>query len=328
MRAWGDDVAELERSVRVGTRINLSITAGVAVYLLLTLDRAHRPLLLGLDAFAFVFAGMVAVMPLEAMVRRRLAVPFFMAWSASLIALVAIVVAIENDPASPFLVFFFLPILFAAIAYPLRLVLWVAALDVVATVVTLLAFLDYGAADTLLFAVALIGAAGLCVLQARSQEQHLSEVARLSRTDHLTGCLNRRGFEEELDERLARLRRHGAPVGLVLLDLDGFKEVNDQRGHAAGDALLRRVSAAIDETVRAVDSTSRVGGDEFAVLLDHTDPGCAEMVTGRILHAVAAHSPATAGWSVAPLDGDTADALFRIADARLYERKRVGAVAR
>jgi len=247
--------------------------------------------------------------------------PFFLLWSVSLIGIIAAVTAVEDDPSSVFSAFFFLPVVFAAIAYPLRMMLLVSALDVAALVLTLTLALDREPEDTFLLTAALLAAAALCAAQARAKDRHLAEVARLSRTDVLTDTLNRRGFEEELRERMARLARYGTPVGLVLLDLDDFKAVNDREGHAAGDDLLRSVGEAIVRTVRATDATSRVGGDEFAVLLEQTDDVTAPVVAQRILAAVAPYSRATTGCASCPDDAQTGDELYRVADARLYEGK-------
>jgi diguanylate cyclase (GGDEF)-like protein len=328
MPLWEENLAALRRSVRAGAGVSLLLTGGVAVYFLMTLDRPHRVELLVVDAIACAVAGAVALLPLESMARRRLITPFFLVWSASLVLVVAAVCAVENDPESPFVAFFFLPMVFAAIAYPLRLVIAVSVMVVAASAVTLGVALEHGVADTFLFALALVGAAALCALQARAHEQHVAEVARLSRTDHLTGTLNRRGFEDELAERMARFRRYGTPVGLVLLDLDGFKQVNDVQGHAAGDELLRAVAEAVDQAVRATDVTSRVGGDEFAVLLEQSDGVTAPMVAGRIVDAVSGVSGVTAGWASCPADAEDAEALYRLADTRLYEHKRDGALLR
>jgi diguanylate cyclase (GGDEF)-like protein len=85
--------------------------------------------------------------------------------------------------------------------------------------------------------------------------------------DPLTDTLNRRGFERELKRSLAYVKRYGASAALVYLDLDGFKPVNDRHGHAAGDAVLKAVAAALVRHVRASDVVARTGGDEFVVLL-------------------------------------------------------------
>ena len=85
--------------------------------------------------------------------------------------------------------------------------------------------------------------------------------------DPLTETLNRRGFERELTRSLAYVKRYGASAALIYLDLDGFKPVNDRHGHAAGDAVLKAVAAALVRHVRASDVVARIGGDEFVVLL-------------------------------------------------------------
>ena len=85
--------------------------------------------------------------------------------------------------------------------------------------------------------------------------------------DPLTDLLNRRGFERELKRSVAYVKRYGVSAALIFLDLDSFKPVNDRHGHAAGDAMLKAVAAAIVAEVRASDVVARIGGDEFAVLL-------------------------------------------------------------
>ena len=172
---------------------------------------------------------------------------------------------------------------------------------------------------------AVLGALGGGLWQARRKQREIDRLTRLARTDPLSGCLNRRGFGEQLDARVARHERYGEPFGLVLLDLDGFKEVNDRHGHAAGDELLRRTSAALGGTLRGSDTVARVGGDEFGVLLDRSDAMATGVVAVRLRDAVARHAAASAGYASCPDDAAEADALYRRADARLYEAKRAPA---
>ena len=93
--------------------------------------------------------------------------------------------------------------------------------------------------------------------------------------DPLTDVLNRRGFERELKRSLAYVKRYGTSAALIYVDLDGFKPVNDRHGHAAGDAVLKAVAAALLRHVRASDVVARIGGDEFAVLLWNVDGAAA-----------------------------------------------------
>ena len=103
-----------------------------------------------------------------------------------------------------------------------------------------------------------------------------------ARRDPLTDLLNRRGFEEVFDVELERARRTGAPLSLVVGDLDGFKQVNDRFGHAAGDEALQKVGEAIDTAKRGFDSAARVGGEEFALLAPDADEHGAYMLAERI----------------------------------------------
>ena len=104
-------------------------------------------------------------------------------------------------------------------------------------------------------------------------QQRISELEGLAATDPVTGLMNRRGFEKFFAQELARTRRHNTPGSvLMLFDLDKFKEINDTHGHQAGDACLKKVGEYLQSRLRAVDGAARIGGDEFAVLLSHTDP--------------------------------------------------------
>ena len=148
--------------------------------------------------------------------------------------------------------------------------------------------------------------------------------------DPLTETLNRRGFERELTRSLAYVKRYEASAALIYIDLDGFKPVNDRHGHAAGDAVLKAVAAALVRHVRASDVVARIGGDEFVVLLwNVTGPAVAAKAAS--LEAAVYATPVRWGSStlvvgasagvtlLGPLDG-AADALAR-ADTAMYARK-------
>jgi diguanylate cyclase (GGDEF)-like protein len=160
-----------------------------------------------------------------------------------------------------------------------------------------------------------------------SRERLVSELSEQARTDGLTGLLNRTSLEERAELELARGRRHGTPVSLIVVDVDGFKEFNDTRGHPAGDELLRAVADGLRRETRQVDALSRLGGDEFAVLLPGAALRDAELVAHRLcmIGSTLAKPRATLSVGVAENTGDDDfEALWHAADAAMYEAKRAG----
>ncbi len=157
-----------------------------------------------------------------------------------------------------------------------------------------------------------------------------SLLERIARRDPLTGLFNRRAFDERLAEELARARRYRQPLALVVLDLQGFKAINDELGHAAGDRALVAVAEALKANLRETDRAYRWGGDEFALILPQT--GGAEAKNAARRHAAAIAAVAVEGRSLAanfgvasfPEDGDDARALLEAADRRMYRAKARG----
>ncbi|MEX2194836.1 MAG: GGDEF domain-containing protein [Thermoleophilaceae bacterium] len=156
-----------------------------------------------------------------------------------------------------------------------------------------------------------------------TQRAQLDELRGQARTDTLTGLANRRTWEEELPRELARARRSGRPVSIVVADLDGFKAVNDTEGHQAGDRLLKTVAAAFRGCLREVDVVARFGGDEFGFVLPDCREGEALKVAGRLRRA--APAGVTCSLGVAGWDGaEPASMLFERADQALYDAKHAG----
>ena len=161
-------------------------------------------------------------------------------------------------------------------------------------------------------------------------------VTRDSVTDELTGLSNRRGFEEALSLEVERARRFGTKLGLVLLDLDDFKQINDGYGHQQGDVVLRDVARVLRETAREIDYPVRYGGEEMAVLLPETDVEGALRFAERLRGSIAGlqvRRPGAAGTlrvtascGVAAMPDTAVDerGLVAAADAALYEAKRGG----
>jgi diguanylate cyclase (GGDEF)-like protein len=150
------------------------------------------------------------------------------------------------------------------------------------------------------------------------------ELEDLAHHDPLTGIANRRLFELELARELARAKRRDSPLSIVALDLDRFKEYNDEHGHLAGDRLLKSSVSAWSATLRAGDLIARFGGDEFLVLLPDCPPAEAERVAQRLCNALPQSSlECTCSAGIALWDGrQTAEDLLSRADEALYETKK------
>ena len=158
----------------------------------------------------------------------------------------------------------------------------------------------------------------------------VKQLATAADVDPLTAVFNRRGFERELKRSLSYVGRYGSSAALLYLDLDGFKPVNDQYGHAAGDAVLKAVAAVLVRYVRASDTVARLGGDEFALILWNLSDAAAAakalaleaLVAGVVVEWTGTPLEAKASIGVAMLtafDGP-ADVLAR-ADYAMYARK-------
>lgn len=153
---------------------------------------------------------------------------------------------------------------------------------------------------------------------------------QLAMRDTLTGLGNRRYFDDALHSTVELTKRNNATLALVLLDLDNFKQVNDNAGHAAGDEVLLAVANSMRDTLRASDQLFRFGGDEFAVLLLGQEADSAELVAHRLVKAINQHHicqdyqvSASAGLAMLKAGQDKA-ALFNAADAALYQAKDAG----
>lgn len=161
--------------------------------------------------------------------------------------------------------------------------------------------------------------------------QSFERMQRSSRTDALTGCLNKGGFTEQLQSEIDRSRRYRHPLALIYFDCDNFKAVNDAHGHHTGDALLATVGRILRKRIRSVDSAARLGGDEFAVLLRENDGDAALKVAGQIKRALdeamrdrrwpVTFSIGVAGFKHPPVHAS--DAL-KEADALMYAVKKHG----
>lgn len=165
------------------------------------------------------------------------------------------------------------------------------------------------------------------VAPAIENARRFREARQLADLDSLTGLHNRRYFYETLGREVDRAQRYQRRLSLVLVDVDGFKEINDRIGHLAGDAVLAEISDRIRQVVRSADIPCRVGGDEFAVIVPEVEVGQARQLVGRIQRAVSSQPIARAGRvrvsaGVADLQpNDSPTSLFERGDESLYAAK-------
>jgi len=228
------------------------------------------------------------------------------------------------------------PLVFAAMAYPVRATLVVGATGLVGKVAISLASPGFEL-GRLLVQVTVLGlitvmAARIAHHHARAQARSEALAARLrelAHVDGLTGCLNHRGFRERLDETVADALRTSRPVSLLHADLDHFKQVNDSYGHPVGDRVLASIGDTLRGIARPGDVVGRMGGEEFVLLLPDTDLATAQRLAEDVRTAVgqldgAVRVTASIGVSSLPEVADTEEGLVDTADRALYHAKRTG----
>jgi diguanylate cyclase (GGDEF)-like protein len=318
-------------SIDIGIRLTLLMCAAGILYALYTWDdRGGRQLIVSLLGISAAVALTVYLLPRERIVRSRWREPFFVLWSVLTILVITVAYGADKTQTSPLALLFFIPMVYAALSYPLLSVIAVAVIDFLCFVGAVSFVFTGLGLDTVeqpkpeysgFFAFALGVIAVLCAWYARHQDARRDDLARISRADPLTGSLNRRGFEERFQAELNAAERAGQALALLQIDLDDFKQINDSQGHAAGDELLIWVVQSLQEALRPTDWVGRLGGDEFAVLLPGASRGNAVEVADRVRGALSERAPASIGIAVFPIDGSDTEELHRCADSELYTRK-------
>jgi diguanylate cyclase (GGDEF)-like protein len=257
------------------------------------------------------------------------------------LTLVTLIVIMTGQETSPFWLAY--PLIVAGAALVVR--------PVVTLVLTALASLDYVVAVTLdrpegtalsptseatvaVNIVAMILLAFIASYIAREQRRSRQAAIRLSTVDSLTGLFNRAFFFAAVEREIQRSSRTGRRFGLLMMDLDELKEINDRFGHFHGDQVLRGVADVIKSGVRRLDTAARYGGDEFVVLLPETEPTGSYVLAEKIRQGVEdlgvagpgfdIHTSISIGAVAYPDDGLTADDLLISADRAMYVSKRQG----
>ncbi len=310
-----------EATIAAGVWLSYVLCAAGALYVALTWDRPHRLVIAGLCAAGVAASITVSLLPRERIVRSRLREEFFFAWSVLDLLLIGMLTIADGGTGSPLALIFFVPVVFAAMSYPLGSVAALGGLTVAGYLAV--AALDGSASWSYqaLFAVVLLCTGAMSAFQARNHDRQRIALSHISRVDPLTGCLNRRGFEERAVAEISVAARRCSQGAVLLLDIDHFKPINDRYGHAAGDELLCWVVQTLRSVVRPADSIGRLGGDEFAVLFAEMAPADALECAERIKHALSERAPSSIGIATFPLDGATLDELARQADLRLYSSR-------
>ena len=312
-----------ERSFRDGALLSYVVVIIVSAYALATWERPHRDVILAMAGLAVIATVIVSLLPRARIIRSRWCEPYFLTWSGADIALIAGILAADGGVNSVMSTIFFLPLIMAGLSYPKLSAAIVGVETLAGFLIASWAGGNFELVSSLPIAGFLVAAAVMCVSQSANRERLRSELAVLSRSDFLTGCLNRRGFTERFAAALSGVHRHpGRTVALVVLDLDNFKSVNDTRGHQAGDVVLCRVAEALQDCLRPSDALARLGGDEFAVLLSEVGPDEVALIAERLLERLGSFAPDSAGIARLPEDGETEEALHHAADAELYRSKR------
>jgi diguanylate cyclase (GGDEF)-like protein/PAS domain S-box-containing protein len=307
-----------EATITTGVWLTYLVGGLGLVYVAATWNLPNRFVLGTVFVSALVAGLVISMLPRQRIVRSRFREAFFLAWSVMDVVLIVVACSVDRGTASPIVLLFFLPVIFASMSYPMVSVVAVGVVSVLAFVVVDVAIGGSTGEYQAAFVAALGCTAVMSAWQARNHNHQHAALADASRTDPLTGCLNRRGFVERANAELSvmmRRVRHGA---LLVLDIDHFKPVNDRYGHAAGDELLCWVVNALGSVVRPEDAIGRLGGDEFAVLFPDIAPDDAQRSAERIGRVLAERAPASFGLAIFPQDGGTLEMLTRKADMRLY----------
>jgi diguanylate cyclase (GGDEF)-like protein len=284
-----------------------------------------------------VVVGLVAVVSglLTVVVASRIPERLLIVGILNCVTLVSAAVVTSGGPESPFLLFYAWTGVEAWYFLSRRLATWFTAAAAVLIGAALMALPHghHGGMAAWVMVVGTMVALGLVTATLRARSDQLIEIlADRATRDSLTGLTNRRGYHDRIEQELARAERAGTPVSIVLADLDGFKALNDAFGHAFGDQALCEFSELCQEELRTADLVSRVGGEEFAIVLPGVDRHGALSTAERLRRAVRdrLHAPdgralsASFGIASFPEHGSDPAILLDSADQAMYAAKHLG----
>ena len=322
--------------IRMGFGIFLAETVVVAGYLALTPKGPHRSILWTVTGLWLLLA-LVGMFMAPIVASKPWCATFSVTWTALSAFGVAIVASLDSGINSPLLILLFLPLIYGTLMFTPRAAgaCSIATLTSVVLVVVIDTDETASPGHLLLFFAALVGACALTVIAAINRthiEEHGAQLqaalADMAATDELTGCAVRRVLDKRMAEEIARSVRSRSPLSLLMIDVDHFKSINDNFGHVVGDHVLAAIGDVLRSVGRAFDLVSRIGGDEFAVLLPDTSVPAAVEVAERIRRELptAVEVPVTLSIGIGGLDlsKPTGENLRDNADFALYQVKRTG----
>jgi diguanylate cyclase (GGDEF)-like protein len=322
--------------IRIGFGIFLAETLVVMGYLAITPQGPHRSALWAVALFWLLLA-LLGISLAPTVASKPWCVTYSVTWTALSAFGVGIVAVLDGGMSSPILILLLLPLIYGTLMFTPR----AAGICGIAALLSL-ALVDLIDGDTVsspgrqfMLYAALAGASVLTVAAAINRthiEQHKEQLqaalAEMAAIDELTGCAVRRVLRQRVEGEIARSVRSGSPLSLLMIDVDQFKSVNDTYGHVVGDHVLASIGMVLRHNGRPFDVVSRIGGDEFAVLLPDTDvPGAVE-VAERVRNDLpsAVEVPVTLSIGVGSFDRATPslESLLDGADFALYQVKRAG----
>lgn len=322
--------------IRLGFGIFLAETVVVAGYVALTPKGPHRSILWAVTGLWLLLA-LVGMFTAPIVASKPWCAAFSVTWTALSAFGVAMVASLDTGINSPLLILLFLPLIYGTLMFTPR---GASACSIATlTSVTLVAVIDTDQTASpghlLLLFSALAGACALTVIAAINRmhiEEHEAQLqaalADMAATDELTGCAVRRVLHKRMAEEIARSVRSRSPLSLLMIDVDHFKSINDNFGHVVGDHVLAGIGDVLRNVGRAYDLVSRIGGDEFALLLPDTGVPAAVEVAERIRRDLpaAVEVPVTLSIGIGGLDlsKPTGENLRDNADFALYQVKRTG----
>ncbi|MEU4214691.1 GGDEF domain-containing protein [Actinoplanes sp. NPDC026623] len=308
------------RTVRAGATLSMLTPLVCLPYLATTWSHGHRPAMV-VDCLAMLLVFAAAAAGARAIERSRHRASVVLAGLILNVAGFTVLSLLDGGVRTPLGALLPLLVILLAVGMPVRPFLIVAALAAAGYWATALVGGPDQLGYALLYTIHVGGVSALTMRYSAAMVSLKRRLSDLSRIDPLTGCLNRRGFEERLAAELAEADRTGAGAVLLLVDLDGFKEINDRYGHQAGDDLLAWTGRTLADQLRTHDAVGRVGGDEFAAVLGGIDAEGVPVVLERMHAALQDVAAAGIGYACYPSEASTPEALRELADQRVYRDK-------